>query len=353
MKVGVAGGPPQKVCDLNPGIISRGGSWNGDGVLIFNNGPAPLFRAPASGGDATMMGKLADGEVARQFPAFLPDGRHFLYSGGSKEKAVYVGSLDDDTTTRVLLAETGAVYDARSGRVLFVRSGTLLAQAFDLKTLTVSGDTVTVAEHVESAIVPGLVAFSVSDNGVLAYGIGESAETGFRLTWVDRAGKAAGAVGPEGQYRGVSLSPDGRHVAVHRHDGDGGDIWLMDLARGTPSRLTFDATQENATPVWSPDGSRVAYSSIRDGKPGIYVKAVNTSGAEERPVGHRSRLERGRALHSLWPGRIEDGQRCLATGAVWKPPGVPAAAVVVCGGPRTVLTRRPMVGVHLHRVRGG
>lgn len=109
-----------------------------------------------------------------------------------------------------------------------------------------------------------------------------SSLTGFRLTWVDRAGKAAGAVGPEGQYRGVSLSPDGRHVAVHRHDGDGGDIWLMDLARGTPSRLTFDATQENATPVWSPDGSRVAYSSIRDGKPGIYVKAVNTSGAEER-----------------------------------------------------------------------
>jgi len=291
MRVGVTGGPPQKVCDLNPGIISRGGSWNRDGVLIFNNGPAPLYRAPASGGDATMMGKLADGEGGRQFPAFLPDGRHFLYSGGSKDKGgVYVGSLDDDTATRVLPAETGALYDTGSGRLLFVRNGTLLAQAFDLKTLTVSGDTVTVAEHVESAVVPGLIAFSVSDTGALAYGIGDSAESGFQLTWVDRAGKTVGTVGPEGQYRGVSISPDGRQVAVHRHDGEGGDIWLIDIARGTPSRLTFDITQENATPVWSPDGNRVAYSSNHDGKPGIWVKAVNNSGAEERlfePTGTR------------------------------------------------------------------
>jgi len=248
MKVGVAGGPPQKVCDLNPGIISRGGSWNRDGVLIFNNGPAPLYRALASGGDATMMGKLAEGEGGRQFPAFLPDGRHFLYSGGGEREkdGVYVGSLEDETATRVLAAETGAVYDARSGRVLFVRNGTLLAQTFDLKTLSVSGDPVTVAEHVESAVVPGLVAFSVSDTGVLAYGIGDSAESGFQLTWVDRAGKAVGTVGPEGSYRGVSISPDGRQVAVHRHDGDGGDVWLIDVARGTSFRSTFDATQENA-----------------------------------------------------------------------------------------------------------
>jgi Tol biopolymer transport system component len=284
MRVGVTGGPPQKVCDLTPGIISRGGSWNRDGILIFNNGPAPLYRAPASGGDATMMGKLL-GRGGRQFPAFLPDGRHFLYhTEAGTEKGVYVGSLDDENmATRVLAAETGAVYDARSGRVLFVRSGTLLAQAFDLTTFTVSGDTAIVAEHVESAVVPGLVAFSVSNTGVLAYGIGESAESGFQLTWVDRTGKSLGTVGPEGSYRGVDLSPNGRQVAVHRHDGAGGDIWLIDLARGAPARFTFgDAKQENATPVWSPDGRRVAYSSTRDGKPGIYVKAANNSGAEER-----------------------------------------------------------------------
>ncbi|TAK11951.1 MAG: serine/threonine-protein kinase, partial [Acidobacteria bacterium] len=282
MKVAAIGGPPQQVCDLNPGIIARGGSWNRDGVLIFNNGPAPLYRVPASGGDATPVGKLADLEGGRQFPSFLPDGRHFLFnSSGSKEKSgVYVGSLDSDVTTRLLSAETGGVYDARSGRVLFVRRGTLLAQTMDLKTLTVSGDPLTVAEHVESAVVPGLIAFSLSDTGALAYGIGASAESGFQLTWVDRTGRVIGQVGPEGPYRGVSLSPDGKRVAVHRHEGDGGDIWLIDVARGTPSRFTSDGT-ENASPAWSPDGARITFSSIRDGKPGLYVKASNNTSQEE------------------------------------------------------------------------
>ena len=130
--------------------------------------------------------------------------------------------------------------------------------------------------------VPGLVAFSLSNTGALAYGIGEAADAGFLLTWVDRAGKAVGTVGPEGPYRGVSLSPDGRQVATHRHDSGGGDIWLIDVARGTPSRFTLDASQENATPAWSPDGKRIAFTSIRDGKTGIYLRASNGTGAEER-----------------------------------------------------------------------
>jgi len=286
MKVGLNGDPPQTVCDLNPGITARGGSWNRDGVLIFNNGPAPIYRAKASGGIAEPVGKLEreDGETGRQFPSFLPDGRHFLYAGsGSKDwTGVWVGSLDDGKTTRVTSAETGAVYDAQSGRLLFVRRGVLLAQTFDLKTFELSGDPLTVAEHVESASLPGLIAFSVSDTGALAYGTGESADAGFQLTGVDRAGKVISKAGPEGPYRGVSLSPDGRQIAVHRHDGDGGDIWLIDVARGTPSRFTADGTQENSSPTWSHGGTRLPVSSNRDGKPSLYAKAANSSGVEER-----------------------------------------------------------------------
>jgi eukaryotic-like serine/threonine-protein kinase len=151
MKVSVTGGPPQTVCDLKPGIISRGGAWSRDGVIIFNNGPAPLYRVPAAGSDATVMGQLDDGEVGRQFPAFLPDGRHFLYSsvGPRDRNGVYVGSLDNGAATRAVSSETGGAYDARNRRLLFVRHGTLLAQAFDLKTFAVHGEPMTVAEHVE------------------------------------------------------------------------------------------------------------------------------------------------------------------------------------------------------------
>jgi len=288
MKVAAVGGPPLTVCTLNPGIVSRGGSWSREDVMVFNNGPAvPLYRVSAAGGgaEAQPFGALLDGEAGRQFPSFLPDGRRFLYSGGGSEGiGVYVASLDSPEVKRVVSASTGAVYHAKSGRLLFVRQGTLLAQPFDLKTLEVSGDPVAVAEQVSSVEVPGLVAFSLSDTGVLAYGGGTSTVSGFQMTWMDRTGKAVGIVGPVARYRGLILSPSELQVAAHRHEDDGGDVWVTDLgpdAGGRTSRLTFDVRQENASPIWSTDGSRIAFSSIRAGKPGIYIKASNNSGVEE------------------------------------------------------------------------
>ena len=73
-------------------------------------------------------------------------------------------------------------------------------------------------------------------------------------------------MGPVGNYRGIDLTPDGTHVAAHRHDGNGGDIWVTDLARSTTSRFTFDASQENASPIWSPDATHIVYGSTRNGK---------------------------------------------------------------------------------------
>ena len=79
----------------------------------------------------------------------------------------------------------------------------------------------------------------------------------------------------------MALSPDGKRIAAHRHDGDGGDIWLTETARGTTSRLTFDASQDNSSPVWSPDGSEIVFASRRAGKWGLYRKRADNSGAEE------------------------------------------------------------------------
>ena len=292
-KVAVAGGPPSTLCSLNTGIFSRGGTWNADDVLVFNNGPNALYRVSAAGGEATKIGSLQQGESGRQFPSFLPDGHHFLYhSTGTVDQMVgiWVGSLDGTPPTRVMFSGTGAVYDQRSGRLLFLQQGTLLAQPFDLVTFKLSGEPVPLGERVEAAVVPGVVAFSVSNTGVLAFANGEAATAQSQMTWVDRKGTVVGTVGPRATYRGINISPDGLQIAAHRHEGEGGDIWITDIKRNSTTRLTFDAAQENAGPVWSPGSDRVAYSSLRNGKQGLYMKNADGTGQETQLFDGASQL---------------------------------------------------------------
>jgi len=106
---------------------------------------------------------------------------------------------------------------------------------------------------------PGL--FSVSSNGTLVYVNGVNTPA-TQLLWFDRSGKPLGAIGTEGQYNDLSLSPDDTRVVVTKGQGEGGDLWLIDLARKVPTRFTFDAAQD-WHPIWSPDGRRVAFSSTR------------------------------------------------------------------------------------------
>src|SRR5207237_885590 len=103
-----------------------------------------------------------------------------------------------------------------------------------------------------------------------------------QLTWVDRSGRSIGFVGAPAKYFAPDISPDGKQIVVHRHDGSGGDVWLVDdVPGGKTSRLTFDPSQENAQPLWSQDGSRIVFGSRRHGKWGIYGKPTNGTGDEE------------------------------------------------------------------------
>jgi Tol biopolymer transport system component len=257
----------------------RGASWSRGGIIVF--APAlggPLLRVGATGGEPQPATTLRTGQQSHRSPYFLPDGRHFLYYAegtGADDSGVFVGDLDTHDDRRLLAADSAAVY-APPGHLLFVRHGTLLAQPFDAATRQTTGEPVLLASSIPTE--GTWPAFSVSDNGVLTYRSGPPDDHQF--AWFDRSGNLLQTIGPPGNYRGVDLSRDGSRVAVHRHDGDGGDIWVIE-ERGTITRVTSDPSKDNSSPAWSPDGTRIAYGSFRDGKWGLYQKRVALTDPDE------------------------------------------------------------------------
>ncbi len=284
-KIDAFGGPPQALCDAPEG---NGGTWNRDGVIVFApNRVGALARVSATGGvpaDVTALDRSRQ-ETGHLWPQFLPDGRHFLYlalSGRRENRGIYVHSLASKEAGLVLRTEVRATYTP-PGYLLFVQQGTLMAQRFDSNRLQLSGEPARVAEQVAYNPGNGRTTLSASENGVIAYRTGSAGGVPMsELVWFDRGGKRIGSAGGPGLYVRPRLSPDEKLIAVQRRDPQTGtdDIWLVDLARSTVSRLTFDSSNQTH-PTWSPDGSRIAFASDQDGMSNLYQKLSNGAGGEE------------------------------------------------------------------------
>jgi Tol biopolymer transport system component len=224
-------------------------------------------------------------EDSHRWPQFLPDGRHFLYLARTLDMMnteIQIGSIDAAEPVHLLSAAGNLVY-ASPGWLLFPRGNILMAQPFDPDHYRVSGEPLTIADQVTWNGNVSYSAYSVSSNSLLAY-TSTDGEPISALLWMDRSGKPLGKVGDPGRYFGPSLSPDGRKLAVEILDSSAAtnsDIWIYDLAQSSSTRLTFSQANEHSRmPVWSPDGSRIVFSSVREGRTPIYEKAASGLVAE-------------------------------------------------------------------------
>jgi DNA-binding winged helix-turn-helix (wHTH) protein len=283
-KIPASGGSAQTICEAGMGD-GEGGSWSPDDVVVFavpRTAPAALpvgalYQVPAAGGPvrpATTLDK-DHGELSHTWPQFLPDGRHFLYlarNQNPEQSRVYVQKLGSSERHPLLVSKTQAVWARGHGGgpwLFFPRDRVLMAQPVDLSRLEVYGQSVAVASNVNYNTLYGTAAFSVSENGVLAWRsgtIGASTSPIRSLAWYARQGQRLAGIGEPGVFSSLVLSPDERRVAVDRNmkkeEVRYWDIWTIELATGVFSRLTQGPSFRD--PVWSPDSRSIAAVS-RDG----------------------------------------------------------------------------------------
>ena len=276
-RVPLAGGPVVTVEDL----VGPSRDW-GPGDLIVRGGNTGLWIVSPSGRDASQLTVLEPGlEVMHANPTFLPNGRAVVFERHSdRAPEVAVAELDTGEVRSLLPGSNPHV--TTSGHLVFWREGTLWAAPFDEGRLAVRGDAVPVIEGVATQPLGGAL-YDLSTDGTLLYRTGGALLS--RMEWIDQDGRREEIDLPPRAYREPRVSPDGhRLVYVVREDRTGqvnhGNVFVYDLETGVEEQFTFSGRDQG--PVWSPDGLQIAFFSVREEGPGVYVKPVQSRGGAIR-----------------------------------------------------------------------
>jgi serine/threonine-protein kinase len=310
-KVPVTGGTPLTLIKLTR---SRGASWSEDGTIIFAPNPASgLSRVSAAGGDAQPVTTLdkAKKEATHRWPQVLPGGKAVIFTSHTQTTA----DFDNATIEVVTLAtgerkvlQKGGSYGryVPSGHLVYVSKAALFAVPFDLGRLEVTGSPAPVVQDVFWNPTEGAAQFTFSSTGVLTYLRGGPEVAKYTIATVDRRGGTTKLIEETGSYANPRLSPDGKRLSLTVLKDGNFDIWVYDLERGVPTRLTFDDAPETEQ-VWSPDGRFLAFSSGRAGADNLYRKRADGSGEEERLT---------TSDNPMWPNSWSADGRSIAISAM-------------------------------------
>jgi Tol biopolymer transport system component len=271
------------VRDLARALVPAGATWNRDGAILHPGVPdGPLYRTSADGSGRLTETRLAPGQTGHRAPFFLPDHRHFLFyaMGSGEARGIHVGELGSDAIVRLVDADTPAVF-APPDHLVYVSQGTLFAHRFDADRLMLVGDPVSIADGIAVSAEAGIAALTASAAGAMAFRAGDAGGRR-QFVWFDRSGHEVSRVGAA-ESAGpayASIAPDHRRLAMQRTTAGNTDIWLLDLDRSTPIRLTAEP-QADISPIWSPAGDRVVYSSIQAGTFQLVERAVGASASTD------------------------------------------------------------------------
>lgn len=287
-KVHRSGGVPEVIYGV-PEIAQ--GTWGADGTILFAKAVnSPIFRVPATGGDATPVTSLLTGQISQMWVQFLPGGKHFMYlartnlTSADPGAKIYAQSLDGGPPVLLLASQSRAF--AVPDYLLFAKDQDLFAQRMDWEALRQIGKPFLVTRSVAaSPAYLGTSEFTTSQNGVLIYGRAEGSSFD-QFNWYSRDGTVTGSLEPIIDFQQFTLSPDGKHLALNSfHQHATGSLWLLDLASNTTTPLTTDPHAQS-DPVWSPDSRYVAFNLLPNGgsDPPFLVEKIGIATQQAQPV---------------------------------------------------------------------
>ena len=264
------------VLNLGPAAaFGNGASWAGDGMITLGSTNG-LQQMSDAGGAVRGLVQLTAGEGVHRLPDVLPQGRGVLFTAAGAQSSVIAVYSTTTHERRDLIPSGTAPHYVPTGHLVYVQGGTLFAAPFDLDTLRITRDPKPVMQGILQTNT-GFPYYSFSDTGTLVY-VSGAAQAPRNLVWVTRNGTEQPLPAPPREYDWPRLAPDGRRIAVEVS----GQTWIYDTSRETVTRLTFAGAQ-NDGPVWTPDGTRVAVRSTREGSPGgIFWQMADGSGGDER-----------------------------------------------------------------------
>ena len=285
-KVAITGGPSVELCRVDG--PSRGATWGDDDTVILATASLStgLQRVSSAGGAPAVLTtpNAERGEGDHLWPQFLPGSHAVLFTiaartGGIDASQVAVLDVAAGTWKTVVRGASQAQYVV-SGHLVYLAAGALWAVAFDLARLEATGPASLVVPQVVT-LATGTAEFDIARDGTLVYVPGHAEASPRTLVWVDRQGQELDIPAPARPYATARVSPDGARVALAIEDQEN-DIWVWDLARATLTRVTTDPGLDQS-PVWTPDGRRLFFSSQAGGVLGsLFWQAADGTGAAER-----------------------------------------------------------------------